>query len=50
MTRAWLERHSPEEVQQVIDICFSLALDEGYTSLLAISQNIVPFMRGGRLP
>lgn len=50
VTRAWLERHSPEEVQQVVDICFSLAMDEGYTSLLAISQNIVPFMRGGRLP
>lgn len=45
VTRAWLERHSPEEVQQVVDICFSLAMDEGYTSLLAISQNIVPFIQ-----
>lgn len=45
VTRAWLERHSPKEVQQVVDICFSLAMDEGYTSLLAISQNIVPFIQ-----
>lgn len=45
VTRAWLERHSPEEVQQVVDICFGLAMDEGYTSLLAISQNIVPFIQ-----
>ncbi|MDO4820454.1 MAG: DUF2974 domain-containing protein [Rothia sp. (in: high G+C Gram-positive bacteria)] len=45
VTRAWMERHSPEEVQQVVDICFSLAMDEGYTSLLAISQNIVPFIQ-----
>lgn len=45
VTRAWLARHSPEEVQQVVDICFGLAMDEGYTSLLAIGQNIVPFIQ-----
>lgn len=45
VTRAWLERHSPDQVQQVLDICFNLAMDEGYTSLLTISQNIVPFIQ-----
>ncbi|WP_237208966.1 Mbeg1-like protein [Rothia nasimurium] len=45
VTRAWLNRHTPEEIQQVVDICFALALDEGYTSLLEITQNVVPFVQ-----
>ncbi|MGV3017348.1 Mbeg1-like protein [Rothia sp. 88186D007BW] len=45
VSRAWLDRHSPEEVQEVVDVCFSLAMDEGYTSLLGIGQNIVPFIQ-----
>ncbi|WP_421084738.1 Mbeg1-like protein [Rothia nasimurium] len=45
VTRDWLDRHSPEEIQQVVDICFALAMDEGYTSLLEITQNVVPFVQ-----
>lgn len=45
VTDAWVEQHSPEDIEAVIDTLFDLALGEGYTSLLDIGQNLVPFIQ-----
>lgn len=45
VTQAWMDRHSAQEVRQVVDLCFGLALDEGYSSLLLIGQKVVPFLQ-----
>lgn len=45
VTATWLERHAPEDIQRVVDTCFDLAMGEGYSSLLTIGVNVVPFIQ-----
>lgn len=45
VTGEWLTRHAPEDIEKVVDVCFDLAMGEGYGSLLDIGIKVLPFIQ-----
>ena len=45
VTDEWLTRHAPEDIEKVVDVCFDLAMGEGYGSLLDIGIKVLPFIQ-----
>lgn len=45
VTSEWLTRHAPEDIEEVVDVCFDLAMGEGYVSLLDIGVKVIPFIQ-----